>query len=97
MAKSSMRIVLVDALGDVMFSGESMIATELPTDEAEERCPETKRSATSESGIFAKAAYDAVETLPENADEIRSSPARPDSAMPPACLSMTSRSAQQQL
>jgi hypothetical protein len=78
MSKSSMRIVLVDPLGDIMFSGESVIAQELPTDDAEEGCPETKRSATSESGIFAAAAYDqdAVETLPENAGEIRSSRTR---------------------
>jgi hypothetical protein len=42
----------------------------------DEVCPETKRSATSESGIFASVPtdQDAVDTLPEqNPDEIRSS------------------------
>ena len=43
---SSKRIVLVDPLGDILFSGESMIAKQVD----EERCPETKRSA--ESGMF---------------------------------------------
>jgi hypothetical protein len=75
----SMRIVLVDPLGDILFSGDS-IAQGLPTtDDAEDRCPETKRSATSESGMYAAVAYaeDAGETLPENgtenSNEIRSS------------------------
>ena len=69
MSKVSMRIVLVDPRGDIMFSGESVIAKDPETDE---RCPETLRSATSESGFFTAAARDddAVETLPENgADE----------------------------
>jgi len=42
---SSKRIVLVDPLGDILFSGESLIARE-----ADETCPETQRSA--ESGVF---------------------------------------------
>ena len=37
---TSRRIVLVDALGEILFSGESMIAKET----AAERCPETMRS-----------------------------------------------------
>ena len=43
---SSKRIVLVDPLGDILFSGESMIAKKVD----EELCPETKRSA--DSGMF---------------------------------------------
>jgi hypothetical protein len=76
-------IVLVDPLGDVLFSGESVMATPPPPPAAvdvdldlDQVCPETKRSATSESGIFAsvRTDQDAVETLPEqNPDEIRSS------------------------
>ncbi|HSO40023.1 MAG TPA: hypothetical protein VLT33_46165 [Labilithrix sp.] len=74
-------IVLVDPLGDVLFSGESVMATAPPPPVAveldlDEACPETKRSATSESGIFAsvRTDQDAVDTLPEqNPDEIRSS------------------------
>lgn len=72
MSKVSMRIVLVDPRGDIMFSGESVIDKDPETDEPCERCPETLRSATSESGFFTAAARDgdAVETLPENgADE----------------------------
>jgi hypothetical protein len=74
MSKSSMRIVLVDPLGDILFSGES-IATELPA--REDRCPETQRSATSDSGIFPVASSfgpdeEAVDTVPENTGEIRS-------------------------
>ena len=46
MSVSSKRIVLVDPLGEVLFSGESVIA-KAPGEEA---CPETKRSA--ESGLF---------------------------------------------
>jgi hypothetical protein len=46
-SKSSKRIVLVDPLGDILFSGESMIAKEAQTADA---CPETKRSAG--SGVF---------------------------------------------
>lgn len=85
MSKSSMRIVLVDPLGDILFSGESMIAKELPAREpvdlVDTSCPETQRSATSESGIFPVATLDppdqdAVDTLPENAGEIRSSRTR---------------------
>ena len=78
----SMRIVLVDPLGDVLFSGESMIAMERPSDEVEEVCPATKRSATSESGVFPIAApgrdedQDGIATLPENGDEIRSARTR---------------------
>ena len=52
-----MRIVLVDPLGDVLFSGESMVAaTAQPfpapamNDDEEEPCPQTRRSA--ESGVF---------------------------------------------
>jgi hypothetical protein len=44
---SSKRIVLVDPLGDVLFSGESMIVKEAETADT---CPETKRSAG--SGVF---------------------------------------------
>lgn len=72
MSKSSMRIVLVDPLGDVLFSGESMMAT-FANDE-EEPVPATRRSATSESGIFATApSGEATEQeTDENPDEIRS-------------------------
>jgi hypothetical protein len=75
-------IVLVDPSGDVLFSGESVIAmnSTLPPPPAvvdldDETCPETMRSATSESGVFAsfRIAEDAVDTVPENPDEIRSS------------------------
>jgi hypothetical protein len=77
MSKSSMRIVLVDPLGDVLFSGESMIANVLVEDEIEEPFPETKRSATSDSGIYAIVSHDqAEERLEENAAEIRSSRTR---------------------
>lgn len=63
-SKSSMRIVLVDPLGDILFSGESLSVREGhplgkaggPPDSsaaASERCPETLRSAeVSESGVF---------------------------------------------
>ena len=47
MSLSSKRIVLVDPLGEVLFSGESVVA-QAPGEEA---CPETKRSAA-ESGLF---------------------------------------------
>lgn len=58
MSKSSMRIVLVDPLGDILFSGESMVAQMAsaprpepePVPVEEEPCPQTKRSA--ESGVF---------------------------------------------
>ena len=52
MSSTSKRIVLVDPLGDVLFSGESMIAKEAvkATAAAADQCPETKRSA--ESGTF---------------------------------------------
>jgi len=77
----SLRIVLVDPRGDVLFSGESMTAKETlvpsPIVELEDACPPTMRSPTSESGMFAAAAYrvehECVDTLPENRDEIRSS------------------------
>ena len=77
----SLRIVLVDPRGDVLFSGESMIAKETllppPVDSLEDVCPPTMRSPTSESGMFVAAAYraeqDGVDTVPENTDEIRSS------------------------
>ena len=63
-SKSSMRIVLVDPLGDILFSGESLsvregdplVRADAPPDSSEavtERCPETLRSAqVSQSGIF---------------------------------------------
>jgi len=73
MSKSSIRIVLVDPLGDILFSGES-IAKALPA-RAIDLCPETQRSATSESGIFPVAALgpdDAGDTLPEETGVIRS-------------------------
>ena len=76
----SVRIVLVDPLGDILFSGESIAQGFPAADEDSERCPETKRSATSDSGIYPAVAYtgprqdqDAVETDPERPDEIRSS------------------------
>lgn len=78
----SLRIVLVDPLGDVLFSGESMNAqqTLVPPplddhDEIEDACPPTMRSPTSESGMFVASRYaqDAIDTLPEPTDEIRSS------------------------
>ena len=61
---SSMRIVLVDPLGDVLFSGESWLATgpespaakhegrtaEPDEEDHEDDCPQTLRSG--ESGIF---------------------------------------------
>lgn len=76
MSKSSLRIVLVDPRGDVLFSGESMIL-QPPIDDVEDVCPPTMRSPTSESGMFAAAAYrieqDGVDTFPENPEEIRSS------------------------
>ena len=73
MSKSSLRIVLVDPLGDVLFSGESMMAS-FANDDEEEPVPATRRSATSESGIFATIARDTeVDEVPENPDEIRSS------------------------
>jgi hypothetical protein len=46
-SKSSKRIVLVDPMGDVLFSGESVIAQEA---EPEEACPATMRSEG--SGVF---------------------------------------------
>ena len=48
MATSSKRIILVDPLGEVLFSGESLVARGPDADV--EACPETKRSA--ESGVF---------------------------------------------
>ena len=71
MSKPSMRIVLVDPLGDILFSGES-IAKAPP---ARDSCPETQRSATSESGIFPVASLAGGETAAEragNTGEIRS-------------------------
>jgi hypothetical protein len=50
MSSKPKRIVLVDPLGDILFSGESMIAKEAVQETDAERCPETKRSA--ESGTF---------------------------------------------
>ncbi len=59
---SSLRIVLVDPLGDVLFSGESLASSPCsprspenkapiaPPSEADEPCPETKRSAG--SGVY---------------------------------------------
>ena len=85
MSKSSLCIVLVDPLGDVLFSGESMMAkqTIAPAldehEEIEDTCPPTMRSPTSESGFFAayrSSAQEGADTLPEHADpsgEIRSS------------------------
>lgn len=63
-SKSSMRIVLVDPLGDILFSGESLsvregdplVKADAAPDSSEavtERCPATLRSAeVSQSGIF---------------------------------------------
>ena len=51
MATSSKRIILVDPLGEVLFSGESLVARGPDADaDVVEACPETKRSA--ESGVF---------------------------------------------
>lgn len=74
MSKSSMRIVLVDPLGDLLFSGESMMASVFANDEAEEAIPQTRRSATSESGIFTTVPRDedGAEITTGNPDEIRS-------------------------
>ena len=58
---SSMRIVLVDPLGDVLFTGESWLATgpaspaanhegNAVEEDTEEDCPQTLRSG--DSGIF---------------------------------------------
>ena len=78
----SLCIVLVDPLGDVLFSGESVIAqqTIVPPpldahDEIEDACPPTMRSPTSESGMFVASRYaqNAIDTLPAPTDEIRSS------------------------
>ncbi len=77
----SLRIVLVDPRGDVLFSGESMTAKETlvpwPINEVDDACPPTMRSPTSESGIFAAAAYaveqEGIDALSENREEIRSS------------------------
>lgn len=78
---SGLRIILVDPRGDVLFSGESMMAkqTLAPPPHAvariEDACPPTMRSPTSESGMFAAfhVAQDGVDTLADNAGEIRSS------------------------
>jgi hypothetical protein len=62
-SKSSMRIVLVDPLGDILFSGESLSVREgeppgrnaapRAAEVTTERCPETLRSAvSSESGVY---------------------------------------------
>ena len=57
MAKSSMRIGLVDPIGDVLFSGDSLIATAVsasaparaPVDvDEDDLCPATQRSVGSE-------------------------------------------------
>lgn len=80
----SFRIVLVDPLGDVLFSGESLSMISqaaAPTVESEERCPETLRSAmttTHGSGVYPSMAYvddSAPETLPENVDGTENNPA----------------------
>lgn len=76
---SSMRIVLVDPLGDILFSGESMIAH--PSEEAlaaesrsradqraESACPATKRS--TESGIYRSADPGTVKHLPSAVSEV---------------------------
>lgn len=58
MSLSSKRIVLVDPLGEVLFSGESLIGTAHVATrerEAREACPETQRSAADDgagSGIY---------------------------------------------
>ncbi len=62
MSKSSLNIVLVDPLGDVLFSGESlsMLPAEPPppAPEVHEPCPETLRSVTTfESGLFPSVAF----------------------------------------
>jgi len=82
---SGLRIILVDPRGEVLFSGESMTAKETvappeplqpqPVGGIDDACPPTMRSPTSESGMFAtfRIAQDEVDTVPENAGEIRSS------------------------
>jgi hypothetical protein len=47
---SSMKIVLVDPLGEVLFSGESWLANASAEPDDDDDCPETMRSG--ESGIF---------------------------------------------
>ena len=85
MSKSALRIVLVDPLGDVLFSGESMSVKQTIAPRAldehgeiEDECPPTMRSPTSESGIFAaygrdQDRFDAQLEHPDPAGEIRSS------------------------
>jgi hypothetical protein len=48
----SKRIILVDSSGDVLFSGVSIAQIAEAARAPEDRCPETKRSANSESGLF---------------------------------------------
>ncbi len=57
MSKSSLRIVLVDSLGDVLFTGESTIAAPqwMTEEDAEPACPATRRSPTADSGIYLSA------------------------------------------
>jgi hypothetical protein len=72
-SKSSMRIVLVDPLGDVLFSGESLSARAggsplAPrSSDASQACPETKRSAG--SGIFRT--VDRAPTSPVTDDSVQ--------------------------
>lgn len=44
-SKSSVRIVLVDPLGEILFSGKSLSADTAASDAETEPCPETQRSA----------------------------------------------------
>jgi hypothetical protein len=59
------RIVLVDPLGEILFSGESLISREME----DEACPETKRSA--ESGIYPAASTPEIEIEVYDDTEIR--------------------------
>ncbi len=62
------RIVLVDTLGDVLFSGESMIASETraarasiePAERSDDECPETLRSTSDATGSGVFRAVDRV-------------------------------------
>ena len=72
---SSLRIVLVDPLGEVLFSGESLArspanAREVAVDSSEvptERCPETLRSEG--SGVYRAADRGSMPSPPVTVDE----------------------------
>jgi hypothetical protein len=79
---SSMRIVLVDLVGAVLFSGESLRVVEpevaavdssIPTEPEIEPCPETMRSA--DSGIFPSATPSGTKRAPVAVEEADAQPA----------------------